>query len=123
MPSPRTPREEYDSEKLTGQSQDPKFGSQQVEDLGTRNIVGLQASGFRVTRSNKAVIAGNSILLTSVEEKWVSDEYRMVLLDIQDDSIAGKSTYEVTDFNRDEPDASLFKPPAGYQLEERTMTQ
>jgi hypothetical protein len=123
MPRPLTPQDEYNMQKRIAQSQDPKAGSQRVEDLGTRNILGLQASGFRITRSTTTMIAGNSILLTYVEETWVSDQYRMVLLDIQDDPIVGKSTYEVTDFNRDEPDASLFQPPAGYVHDERTVTQ
>ena len=123
MPKPLTGQDEYALEKRMSQSSDSKLESRQVEDLGTRNIVGLQASGFRVTRSRTSVIAGNPILLTNVEEKWISDQYRMVLLDIQDDPIGGKSSYEVTEFNQDEPDASLFKSPAGYESDDRTMTQ
>jgi len=100
-----------------------KHDSQKVEDLGQRNIAGLEASGMRITRTSPPGMAGNSLPLAYVEERWVSDQYGIILLDINDDPFLGKSTYEVTDFTRAEPDASLFQPPADYKIEDRSLTQ
>jgi len=87
-----------------------------VEDLGKREIVGLEASGMRITRTQPAGAWGNSLPLIYVEEKWVSDQYSMILKDIMDDPVLGSSTYEVTNFTAGEPDASLFQPPADYEV-------
>jgi len=94
-----------------------------VDDLGKRNFAGREASGFRTTRTVPAGAQGNSMPLTYMEERWISDQYGIILLNIVDDPIFGKSTYEVTNFTRDEPDASLFQPPADYKIEERTLPQ
>ena len=87
-----------------------------VEDLGKRDIAGLEASGMRITRTQPAGAWGNLLPLVHVEEKWVSDQYSMILKDIIDDPILGSSTYEVTNFTVGEPDASLFQPPADYEV-------
>lgn len=100
-----------------------KHPTQKVEDLGKRTIAGLEASGMRITRTSPAGMAGNTLPLAYVEEKWVSDQYRIVLLRINDDPLLGKSTYEVTSFIPGEPDVSLFQPPADYTIDERTVTQ
>jgi hypothetical protein len=94
-----------------------------VEDLGRRNIAGLVAIGMRVTRTSPVGMMGNSLPLSSVEEKWVSDQYSVILLDITDDPIFGKSSYEVTTFNAVEPDAAMFQPPAGFEVREGRSTQ
>jgi hypothetical protein len=114
--NPPTAQAEYRAAQHMSQANDhagpqTKHDSQQIEDLGRRNINGLEASGMRITRTSPAGMAGNLLSLAYVEEKWVSDQYGIILLDIKDDPIWGKSTYEVTNFTRAEPDASLFQPP------------
>jgi hypothetical protein len=126
--NPPTAQQEYRTAEQVSQAYDKagpqiKHDSQKVEDLGKRDIAGLEASGMRITRTSPAGMQGNSLPLIYVEEKWVSDEYGMILLDTNDDPIFGKSTYEVTDFATGEPDASLFQPPADYKINERTVTQ
>jgi len=126
--NPLTAQQEYRMEQHISQFHDrtipqAKQDSQQVEDLGRRNIVGLEASGLRITRTSPSGMVGNSLPLSYVEEKWVSDEYGIILLDINDDPIWGRSTYEVTNFTPVEPDASLFQPPADYKVEDRSITQ
>jgi hypothetical protein len=127
MPTPRlmTGQMEYRMAKLTSDLRDRRRAKDRrpteevnVEDLGQRSISGLGASGMRVTRTVPAGTQGNSLPLAYVEEKWVSDAYGMVLLDIKDDPFFGKSTYEVTSFTAGEPDASLFQVPAGYTIKE-----
>jgi hypothetical protein len=130
IPIPRTAQEEYGEAKVLSQASDhasleaKRYNQQfKAEDLGKRNIAGLEASGLRITRTSPVGMLGNSLPLTYVEEKWISDEYGIIVLDINDDPILGKSTYEVNNFTRAEPDASLFQPPADYKVNERTVTQ
>lgn len=126
--NPPTEQAEYRAMQHMSQANDhagpqTKHDSQQVEDLGRRNINGLEASGMRITRTSPEGMVGNLRPLSYVEEKWVSDQYGIILLDIKDDPIWGKSTYEVTSFARGEPDSSLFQPPADYKMDERTLSQ
>jgi len=123
-PSATTPQQEYSMAQLSSHSYDyadpkVKHESLHVEDLGNKNILGLEASGFRITRTTPAGLQGNSLPLISVEEKWFSVRYGVVLQDTQSDPVFGETTYEVTDFAPGEPDASLFKPPADYKINER----
>jgi hypothetical protein len=36
--------------------------------------------------------------------------------EVTDDPQAGRSTKELENLNQDEPDASIFQPPAGYEI-------
>jgi hypothetical protein len=125
VPHPLTAQMEFRMEKRRSDAYDrasPEakrtMRAVRVEDLGQRTISGLGASGFRTTRTTAAGAEGNSLPLAYVEEKWVSDAYGFILLDINDDPVLGKSTYEVTNFTPGEPDASLFQVPAGYAIKE-----
>ena len=94
----------------------------QADDLGKREIAGMEASGMRITHTKPVGMLGNSLPIIVVEEKWVSDRYGIVLLDVNDDPLMGRSTYQVTSFTPGEPDASLFQPPADYKIEDRSLT-
>lgn len=110
-----TPQQEYNSQQEASRASGVRF---QLDDLGKRNIAGLQASGVRITRTLPPGSSGNSLPLTFVEERWNSDDYGIYLLDIQDDPQSGRSSYEVINFVPGEPDPSLFQPPADYKIEE-----
>jgi hypothetical protein len=109
-----TPQQEYNSQQRAWRASGVQF---QMEDIGKRNIAGLQASGMRITRTFPPGSLGNSLPLTYVEERWNSDDYGIYLLDILDDPQFGRTSYEVIDFTPGEPDASLFQPPADYKIE------
>jgi hypothetical protein len=123
---PPTAQEEYLRDQHLSQA-DENAGNKRekytVEDLGRRNLVGLEAKGLRTTRIVPSGLLGNLLPLTYVEEEWIADDYGIILLDIKDDPIFGRSTYEVTNFTPGEPDVSLFHPPADYTISERTITQ
>jgi len=53
-----------------------------------------------------------------VNETWHSMELGIVLLAINDDPRRGKTTFEVEELSRTEPDPSVFAPPAGYRTED-----
>lgn len=88
------------------------------EDLGTQSIQGLKATGTRITTTTPADYAGNDAPLISTEERWISKDYGLTVRDYRDDPQTGKTTVELTEFTVGEPDASLFLPPSGYQVQE-----
>jgi hypothetical protein len=128
---PSTAQQEFDRARLLSEASDhdPDTKSHihyKVEDLGKRTIVGLEASGMRITKTFPAGILNNTSAAglpinqrpyTEVEERWTSDQYRMILLNITNNEATGTSSYEVTSFTPGEPDASLFQPPAGYSIQ------
>jgi hypothetical protein len=76
---------------------------------------------MRITRTVGTGVQGNARPLKYVEEKWIFNEFPIIVLDIQNDPRFGRSTYELTTFTATEPDPSLFQLPADYKLEERTL--
>lgn len=92
----------------------------QREDLGTKNIVGVNAKGTRITRVIPAAREGNDQPITTTQESWRSTEYGIVLMSVNDDPRYGMTTHEVTEFTPGEPDAALFRLPEGYTVREVT---
>jgi hypothetical protein len=92
----------------------------QSEDLGTKNIAGINARGVRTTRIIPAGQIGNDQAITIVDEKWFSTEYGLIMLSTSNDPRSGKSTREVTDFQPGDPDPALFQAPQGYSVRDVT---
>lgn len=88
-----------------------------TEDLGTRPIDGIEATGTRKTWSIPAGAIGNDQDLVTTEETWYSPELQMVLLSVRDDPRFGTTTYSLRNLTRNEPDKRLFEVPAGYAVE------
>jgi len=88
----------------------------QIEELGTRTILGLTVKGERITLTIPAESVGNDLPFTVVHEWWYSPDLGMNLIEIEDDQGRGTVTNEVVDFQRIEPDASLFQIPEGYTV-------
>lgn len=97
----------------------PKAGN---GDLGTRMIAGVEAEGHRTTQTIPAGEEGNELPLVITNERWTSKELGLVLMGISDDPRRGRSTYEVEELTVGEPDASLFAPPAGYNIVDPTVS-
>ena len=90
----------------------------QREELGTKNIAGVNAKGTRVTRVIPAGRDGNDQPITTVQEIWRSTEYGIVLMSVSEDPRYGTTTHEVTELTPGEPDAALFHVPEGYSVRE-----
>lgn len=106
------------------EGQQNKESSEQVkhEDLGTQTIEGVSAQGKRETVTIPAGQIGNEKPIEIVTETWFSPELHTMVLRKHSDPRLGESTYRLTDIKRNEPDASLFQPPAGAKvLGERTL--
>jgi hypothetical protein len=95
----------------------------QREELGTKNIAGVNAKGTRITRVIPAGREGNDQPITVTEEIWRSPEYGVILENVNDDPRFGTTTREVTEFTPGEPDAGLFKVPEGYTVRDVTPQQ
>ena len=77
-----------------------------IQDLGTSQILGIDAQGILATRNNDPI----------TEERWYSSDLQIALTTRVNDSRFGQSVREVKSLERIEPDQSLFRIPAGYIL-------
>ena len=89
-----------------------------TKDLGVETIGGVEAHGLKTTFTIPAGEAGNSEPLVSTHEVWESVSIRpsLTVRQIDDDPRSGKTTREMTDFSRREPEAASFQPPRGYEI-------
>lgn len=88
------------------------------ESLPPETIQGVYATGWRHTLIIPAGREGNDHDIHVVEDTWTSaDQFRM--RSVTDDPRMGKTTMEVTELNRNEPDPALFQIPADYKVTER----
>ncbi len=95
------------------------------EALGTRTIAGVLCDGSRQITTTPAGEQGNDQPIELSTEVWIAHDSGISMLHIEDDPRTGRTTTEVMDLSRNEPDPSLFAPPPGYKLQEqvtRTVT-
>jgi len=91
-------------------------GTLTKEDLGARSMEGVSAQGTRFTHVIPAGEIGNEKPITVVREVWYSNDLQMVVTSKRSDPRFGETTYTLTNLQRGEPDASLFKVPADYTV-------
>ena len=89
------------------------------EDLGTRNIEGVDCKGTRQTITIPAGAVGNEKPISIVTETWFAPTIAAVVESITDDPRYGKTTYQLTNLQLNEPSRSLFEPPANFKLSVR----
>jgi hypothetical protein len=86
------------------------------EDLGTRNIGGVDCTGTRQISTIPAGAIGNDKPISIVTETWFSEAIGAVVESISDDPRYGKTTYQLTNLQLSEPPRSLFEPPANFKV-------
>jgi hypothetical protein len=94
-------------------------GNVSWEDLGKRNIAGMETVGTRSTTILNAGSMGNDEPLTSMSEYWHSEELGINLLSIRSSPFFGKQTFTVTELTPGDPDPHLFDLPAGYKINDQ----
>jgi hypothetical protein len=94
-----------------------------VEQLGTKTISGVEATGTRSTITIPAGTRGNDQPLVITRERWVANDLGVTVLETVNDPRNGVSTTEVTTLQRGEPSAALFQAPAGYTVKDRYAGQ
>jgi hypothetical protein len=101
---------------VTGQL---KYGSRTSEELGTRNILGIETIGIRDTKITYVGAMGNDQPLTDMSEYWHSDRLGINLLSIRSSPFFGKQTFTITELTASDPDPQLFDLPAGYTISDQ----
>jgi hypothetical protein len=86
------------------------------EQLGSRQVEGVKATGRRSTTTIPAGRIGNDRPIQVVEEQWDSPELNMVVLSRFSDPRTGVVEYRLTNINRSEPRADLFQVPSDYTV-------
>ena len=89
------------------------------EDLGTRNIEGVDSTGTRQTITIPAGAVGNEKPISIVTETWFAPAIAAVVESTTDDPRYGKTTYQLTNVQLSEPARSLFEPPANFKVDVR----
>lgn len=83
------------------------------EDLGMKEMDGLQVHGVRVTQSIPATGGGQPVVVTN--EYWYSDYLHINLVVKHSDPRTGSITTTLTQISQDDPEPSLFTIPDGYK--------
>ncbi len=89
------------------------------EDLGTRNIEGVDCNGTRQTITIPVGAVGNEKPISIVTEIWFAPAIGAVVESSTDDPRFGKTTYQLTNVQLSEPARSLFEPPANFKVNVR----
>jgi hypothetical protein len=87
-----------------------------VEKLSSQNIAGVFAEGTRTTRVVAEGAEGNDRPITVVTEVWMSPELKILVEKTTDDPRYGKTSAEVTQLERRDPEEALFQVPADYKV-------
>ena len=95
-----------------------KLPRPETENLGSKVIEGVEATGTRSTVTIPAGEMGNEKPLAIVTERWYSPELNTVVTSRHSDPRMGESTFRLTQISRGEPDRSLFEVPADYTVKE-----
>jgi len=98
----------------------PRVGAQ-VEDLGTREMEGVQAKGTRETFEIPAAQLGASKPMQVVTEVWFSPELQVIVMSRHLDPIAGEHVFKLVNIKRTEPSASFFEVPADFKVVGKPM--
>jgi hypothetical protein len=94
-----------------------------VEDLGTRQIEGVNARGTRATKTIQAGEIGNLGPINLVTERWFSEELGMAVRITRSDPRSGETVYRLTNIVRAEPPPDLFTVPPDYKIVEPAYFQ
>jgi hypothetical protein len=86
--------------------------------LGTQTVNGVQAEGTRYTRTIPAGAIGNQKPIVITTERWFSADLRTVVLTKRSDPRMGETVTQLTNIQRSEPDATLFRVPSDYTVKQ-----
>jgi hypothetical protein len=86
------------------------------EELGTKVIASLTATGKRTTTTIAAGAVGNSQAIQSVHEVWMSSDLQVPVMMTSSDPRSGTRVTQLTNVTRNEPDPALFQAPSGYTV-------
>ena len=85
-----------------------------LEQLGTRQIEGVKATGRKTTVIVPTDRVGNDRPMQITDERWESPELSLVVSSRYSDPRTGVIEYKLTNIRRAEPPAELFQVPSDY---------
>ena len=104
--------------KPSGAQANRKSGTSGViEDLPPQSLNGIYVKGSRVTITIPAGSIGNDHDLKVVNERWYSDDLKLLVKSSNSDPRFGVTTYEIANISQAAPDPSLFQIPPDYTEE------
>lgn len=99
-------------------SEEPERLDSNTQALGSQEFDGVRADGTRTTTTIPAGAIGNDQPIEMVTERWYSPDLQAVVMSKRTDPRFGETVYRLTNIQRAEPDAALFKIPSDYRIEE-----
>jgi hypothetical protein len=93
-----------------------------TENLGTDMLQALPVTVTKTTTVVPVGRAGNDTPITRTHEVWTSVDLKLVMKEQWEDPRSGVRTVELDQFSRAEPDAALFRAPAGYSVKDIKQT-
>lgn len=99
----------------------PDAAHGKVEDLGSRNIEGVEAKGTRSTMTIAAGKMGNERPIEVVSERWYSEQLKTLVFSKHADPRFGETTLRLTNVRLGEQPALLFEVPADYTVQDAPM--
>jgi hypothetical protein len=91
-------------------------GQAQTEELGSKTMEGVTATGTRTSHTIPAGQIGNDKPLNIVTEVWTSADLKTVVYSKRSDPRMGDQTFQLTNIVRAEPDPSLFSVPSDFKI-------
>ena len=89
-----------------------------AENLPAQNVDGLWTKGSRITLTIPTGTIGNDREFQLVNERWYSDDLKVLLKSTNTDPRAGVTTYNLTNVVKGPQDPSLFQVPADYRRQQ-----
>ena len=86
--------------------------------LGKKTIDGVNAEGTLYTRTIPAGTIGNEKPITITTERWYSPELQVTVMIKRSDPRMGETEFQLTNIQRQEPEASLFQVPSDYTVKD-----
>jgi hypothetical protein len=92
----------------------PMGVSGRAEDLAPQVVSGLSVKGSRITTTIPVGAFGNDREVQVVNERWYSDDLKVLVKSSNSDPRFGVTTYELIDIVQGAPDPALFQVPPDY---------
>ena len=83
--------------------------------LGERTVAGQTVAGRRIEATIPAGAMGNSRPIRMTTEQWYGKDLQVVVEATYRDPRTGETRYQLSDIERAEPDAALFRVPDDYR--------
>jgi hypothetical protein len=93
------------------------------EELGTKFIDGVAATGTRTTRAFDGELMPNGQAVVTVTESWFAHDLQIVVLSETDDNQSGRDSMKLANIVRAEPNPQLFVIPPDYTQREGSLAK